>query len=129
MEMPEDIRALCDQFRQIGFDIHRYHSYGHIEKVYENALLHRLTKVGIQLEPQSPVVVQDEDGTILGELRVDFLAEKKLIVEVKAVRALLPEHTSQLLGYLRASKMEHGLLLNFGAPKFEIRKFALSPNK
>jgi GxxExxY protein len=45
---------------------------------------------------------------------------------LKACRALVDEHVAQLLGYLRASRMEHGLLINFGASKLEIRKYALS---
>ena len=49
-----------------------------------------------------------------------------LIVELKACRALVNEHIAQLLGYLRACRIEHGLLINFGAPKLEIKKYALS---
>jgi GxxExxY protein len=47
-------------------------------------------------------------------------------VELKAVKTLLNEHVAQLLGYLRASRMEHGLLINFGAPVLQIKKYALS---
>jgi GxxExxY protein len=68
----------------------------------------------------------DEDGAVLGEYFADLLIESRLIVELKACRALTDEHVAQLLGYLRSSRMEHGLLINFGAPKLEIRKFALS---
>ncbi len=49
-----------------------------------------------------------------------------MIVELKAVKTILSEHTAQLLGYLRASRKEHGLLINFGAPVLQIKKFALS---
>ena len=42
----KDIKALCDQVRQIAYDIHAYHGHGHLEKVYENALGHRLRKAG-----------------------------------------------------------------------------------
>jgi GxxExxY protein len=55
-----------------------------------------------------------------------LFVEGQLIVELKACKALIDEHTAQILGYLRASQVEHGLLINFGAPKFQIRKFALS---
>ena len=47
-------------------------------------------------------------------------------MELKACKALAPEHTAQLLGYLRACHIEHGLLVNFGAPKLQIRKYAFS---
>ena len=68
----------------------------------------------------------DEDGTLLGEYYADLLVENVLILEIKAGRALALEHEAQVLGYLRSAKLEHGLLINFGASKFEIRKFAWS---
>lgn len=59
----------------------------------------------------------------------DLFVDERLIVEVKACKALADEHTAQVLGYLRASRIEHGLLINFGAPRYQIRKFILSePN-
>jgi GxxExxY protein len=48
------------------------------------------------------------------------------MIEVKACKAIADEHTAQLLGYLRACRIEHGLLINFGTPKLEIRKYVLS---
>ena len=59
----------------------------------------------------------------------DLLVENELIAELKACRTLADEHVAQLLGYLRGCRMEHGLLINFGAPKLQIRKFALSEAK
>jgi len=86
----------------------------------------RLLKAGFKVEQQYPLKVHDEDGTVLGEYFADLLVEGCLVVELKACKALAPEHTAQLLGYMRASQVEHGLLVNFGAPKFQIRKYALS---
>jgi len=65
----------------------------------------------------------------LGEYFADLFVEGQLIVELKGCRALADEHIAQLLGYLRACRVEHGLLINFGAPKLEIRKFVLSDRK
>ena len=59
----KDIKALCDQVRQTAYDIHVYHGHGHLEKVYENALAHRLTKAGLKVKQQQPINVFDEDGT------------------------------------------------------------------
>jgi len=59
----------------------------------------------------------------------DLLIENCLIMELKAARALADEHTAQILGYLRASRIEHGLLVNFGAAKFSIQKFVMSDAK
>jgi hypothetical protein len=52
-----------------------------------------------------------------------------LIVELKAVKALAAEHEAQILGYLKSARLEHGLLINFGSYKFEIRKFAWGENQ
>jgi GxxExxY protein len=117
---------LCDTVRETAFAIHCYHKRGHLEKVYENALVHRLRKQGFDLKQQHPLTVFDEDGTVIGEYFADLFVDNRLIVELKSARAIADEHTAQLLGYLRASRVEHGLLLNFGAPKFEIKKYVLS---
>jgi GxxExxY protein len=95
-------------------------------KVYQNALVHRLQKQAIRVMQNHPLSVYDEDGTVLGEFFADLFIENILIVELKAVRALVDEHTAQLLGYLRCSRIEHGLLVNFGAPRFSIKKYVLS---
>ena len=61
----EDITKLCDVVRETGFAIHRYHKHGHLEKVYENALAHRLRKLGLDVKQQYPLKVYDEDGTLI----------------------------------------------------------------
>lgn len=124
--MTPEIKRLCDTVRETGFAIHKYHRHGHLEKIYENALKNRLGKLGLHIEQQKPLNVYDEDGTLLGEFYADLVINHELIVEVKACKTLIDEHTAQLLGYLRSSQLEHGLLLNFGAPKFQIKKYALS---
>src|SRR2546428_5587841 len=95
---PADINKLCDVIRETSFEIHKFLRSGHLEKIYENAVAHRLSKIGIH----------------------------KLVVEVKACRGLVDEHIAQLLAYLRASRIEHGLLINFGGQKFQIKKYILS---
>jgi GxxExxY protein len=122
----EDIMKLCDVVRETGFAIHRYHKHGHLEKVYENALAHRLRKLGLDVKQQHAHKVYDEDGTLIGDYNADLFVDNRLIIELKAAKALADEHGAQILGYLRASRVEPGLLINFGAPKFEIKKYALS---
>ncbi len=124
--MKDPIFHLCDIVRETAFDLHAYHRHGHLEKVYENGLAHRLRKQNLLVFQQHPLNVIDEDGTPLGDYFADLFVENCLIIELKAVKALVDEHTAQLLGYLRSSCIEHGLLINFGSPKMEIRKFALS---
>ena len=120
--MKDPVFQLCDIVRETSFAIHKFLGPGHLEKVYENALVHRLRKQGLKVEQQFPLAVYDEDGTVLGEYFADLFIEGCLIAELKAVRATAPEHVAQLLGYLRASRIEHGLLVNFGAAKFSIKK-------
>ena len=121
-----DIFTLCDIVRETGFEIYQYLRSGHRENIYENALAHRLRKRGIQVQQQQELKVLDEDGTLLGSSRADLLIENRLISEIKGCRALVAEHRAQLLGYLRASRIEHGLLINFGGPRFEIRKYIVN---
>src|SRR6266446_5010656 len=122
----KDTKALCDQVRQTGYAIHVYHGHSHLEKVYENALAHRLRKAGLKVEQQHPIRVYDEDGTLIGDYLADLLVEGELILELKAAKALAAEHEAQVLGYLKSARLEHGLLINFGSYKFQIRKFAWS---
>jgi GxxExxY protein len=121
-----DVFALCDLVRETSFALHRYLRHGHFEKVYENGLAHRLRKAGLHVETQYPLLVRDEDGTVLGEYFADLFVEGCLIVELKACDSLNDAHVAQLLGYLRACRIEHGLLINFGAPKLQIKKYVLS---
>lgn len=125
MRTDEEIKTLCDQIREIGFALHSYLRHGHLEKVYENGLAHRLRKAGLRVEQQKPLQVTDEDGTVLGDYFADLFVEECLIVELKACKALASEHTAQVLGYLRAANQRHALLINFGEARFEIKKLVL----
>jgi GxxExxY protein len=125
----KDVKALCDRVRQTAYDIHTYHGHGHLEKVYENALAHRLRKAGLEVKQQHPIRVYDEDATLIGDYVADLLVEESLIVELKTAKDLAPEHEAQILGYLKSARLEHGLLINFGSYKFQIRKFAWSESQ
>jgi GxxExxY protein len=125
----KDIKALSDRIRQTAYDIHAYHGHGHLEKVYENALAHRLRKVGLDVKQQQAIKVYDEDGTLIGDYLADLLVEGVVIIESKTAKTLVPEHKAQIFGYLKSARIEHGLLINFGSYKFEIRKFVWSGNQ
>lgn len=121
-----DIFQLCDLVRDASYALHKFLRHGHLESVYEKGLRHRLEKQGLRVEAQFPLEVRDEDGTALGQFYADLFVENRLIVEIKAVKQLIDAHVSQLLGYLRATGIEHGLLINFGSPKLEVRKYILN---
>jgi GxxExxY protein len=126
MKTEKEVFDLVDRIREISFSLHKYLRHGHLEKVYENGLVHRGRKAGIELEQQFALKVYDEDGTVLGDYCADLFVENCLLVELKAVKHLAEDHVAQLLGYMRACKIQHGLLVNFGSSKLEIKKYILS---
>jgi GxxExxY protein len=82
-----------------------------------------LKKAGITGIPQSPIRVSYE-GEVVGEYFADILVDNRIILEIKAVKNLVPEHEAQLLNYLKATDIEVGLLLNFGLqPEFRRKAF------
>jgi GxxExxY protein len=106
------IRAFYTVYNALG--------YGFLEKVYENALVIELRKMGLRVVTQYPINVY-YDGQVVGEYFADILVEDLVIIELKAVRRLLKEHEAQLLNYLNATSYEVGLLLNFG-PEPQIKR-------
>ena len=122
----KNVNDLCDMIRQTSFDILKYLHHGHLEKVYENALVSRLTKMGLKVEHQYPLQVKDQDGTVIGDYIADLFIKDILIIKIKACKTIADEHIAQILGYLRASNIEHGLLINFGSSKFQITKYILN---
>lgn len=117
---------LTDVVRETGFAIHCFFGPGHLERVYQNSLVHRLRKHGLTVHEQQRLTVFDCDGVVVGEFQADIVVEGVLLVEVKAARSIADEHIAQLLGYLRSARIEHGVLVNFGAGRFQIRKMAMS---
>jgi GxxExxY protein len=94
---------------------------GFLEKVYENALIVELHAGGLQAEQQRPVHVS-YGGTIVGDYIPDILVEREMVVEIKAVPTLEPNHRQQCINYLRATNLKVCLLLNFGRPRMEVRR-------
>jgi len=94
---------------------------GFLESVYENALYIVLTGYGLCVEKQKNISVFFR-GTRIGDFKADLIVDKKVIIELKAVRALDSAHEAQLINYLKATNIEVGLLLNFGR-KPEFKRF------
>lgn len=94
---------------------------GFLEGVYEKALTIALREKGLKVQVQAPLSVFFR-GYCVGEYFADLLVEDKVIVELKAVKALAPEHQAQVISYLKATSMAVGLLINFGHPKLEYRR-------
>jgi GxxExxY protein len=110
--------------RVIGcaYRVHYILGFGFLEKVYENSLKIELKNHGIYVQQQVKLPVWYE-GQQVGIYFPDLWIEKQLIVEIKAAVGLAPEHEMQLVHYLAATGIDHGLLINFGAKVQIKRKF------
>ncbi len=106
---------------EAAFEVINELGAGFLESVYENAMILALRAKGLRVESQAPLAVRFR-GELVGQFYADLLIESRVIVELKAVKSLLPEHLAQVVNYLKATKMEVGLLLNFGSPKLEYRR-------
>lgn len=102
--------------------MHNELGVGFAEKVYENALKIELEKAGLSTRQQHPIEVNYR-GHCVGEFFADLIIEGRLIVELKAVRTILKEFEIQLVNYLAATGVDHGLILNFGPSVQVKRKF------
>ena len=122
MKTEEEILKVIEVIRQTAYDLHVYLGNGYLEKVYENALRKRLLKKGVDVKSQVPLTVHDEDGSVVGEYLADMLVEGCVIVELKAAKAIAPEHYAQVINYLKTTGLKYGLLINFGSYKFEVRR-------
>ncbi|MBQ9261644.1 MAG: GxxExxY protein [Prevotella sp.] len=98
---------------QAFYDVYNELGYGFLEKVYKNALFNELTRRGVSCRMESSISVYYK-GICVGDYYADIIVEDKVILELKAVKTILPEHLAQLNNYLRATDAEVGLLLNFG---------------
>lgn len=98
---------------------------GFLESVYEKALVFALREKGLSATPQHPVNVMFRNECV-GEFYADVLVEERVILELKAVKAIAPEHQAQVINYLNATGLEVGLLINFGNPKLEYKRFTRS---
>ena len=95
---------------------------GFLESVYEKAMLVALEQKGLEAQSQRPIEVRFR-GRSVGEFYADLFIEEKVIVELKAVKTIAPEHQAQIINYLNATGIEVGLLINFGSPKLEYKRF------
>jgi GxxExxY protein len=101
-------------------NVHNTLGFGFLEKVYHNALVLELNKLGFDVESEKPITVYYHGQTI-GEYFADLVVAKKVILEIKAVQAINPAHEVQLVNYLKATDIDVGLLLNFGK-SLEVRR-------
>ncbi len=114
-ELTSNILAAC-------FDVINELGAGFLESVYEKSLLIALQQKGIKAISQAPIEVSFREQKV-GIYFADILVEDKVLIEIKAVERLSPEHKAQIINYLKATGIEVGLLVNFGNSKLEYRRF------
>ena len=112
------IKAYYNVYNKLGL------GFGFLEKVYENAMMIEIKKMGLKCEKQVPIKVYYDEETI-GHYFADIIVEKVVIIELKADESICEEHKIQLVNYLKATDVEVGLLLNFGK-KAEFRRKVLT---
>ncbi len=98
---------------QAFFHVYNELGYGFLERVYKNALYKELKRRGFDCSTERSIPVYYE-GELVGDFFADIIVDSNIILELKAVKQLMPEHEVQLMNYLRATDAEVGLLLNFG---------------
>lgn len=121
--MEEGTKAsdLCGQLIGCAMKVHSALRTGFLESVYQNALALELRRAGLKVEQERPISVFYE-GELAGAFMADLLINDTLIIETKAIQALAKAHEVQLVNYLVATRIDEGLLLNFGAPRLEFKK-------
>jgi GxxExxY protein len=113
---------LTQSILECGFEVSNELGIGFLESVYESAMEIALTQSGLSVVRQAPLNVLFR-GRPAGRFQIDLLVENLVIVELKAASALIPEHKMQTLNYLRASGLPVALLMNFGTPRMEFRRY------
>jgi GxxExxY protein len=122
LKYPE--QALTERILEAAFGVHNTLGAGFLEKVYANAVTLELRSKGLACEQEAPVQVRYRNA-IVGDYLADIVVEGKVLIELKACSALDPVHEAQIINYLRASNLRVGLLMNFGRPKLQYRRFVV----
>lgn len=105
--------------------VHKALGPGFLEKVYEQALVHELAKCELATEQQKPVVVF-YDGHAVGEHRLDLVVACRVVIELKACKAIEDVHLATIRSYLKATGLPLGLVMNFARPTLDVRRVVLT---
>jgi len=114
---------LTDKIIETFYDVYNELGPGFLESVYQHSFAIALSSGGLKVQRELAVPVYFR-GQLVGDFRADLLVEDSVLLEVKTCRVLEPAHEAQLLHYLRATRFEVGLLLNFG-PMPRVRRIIL----
>jgi len=120
----DDLNELSERIIGCAFQVSNTLGRGFLEKVYENSLAHELRKSALLVKQQEPIKVV-YDNAVVGEYFADLLVADAVIVELKATNDAGEVFAAQCLNYLKATKLPLCLLLNFGKPRVEIKRYRL----
>lgn len=112
----------------VFYQVYAELGFGFLESVYDEAFAVALLESGLSFHRQAPLQVWFR-GMLIGIFRADFIIEDRVLVELKAVKALGPPHEAQLINYLKATEIEVGLILNFGPRPTFVRRILENNNK
>jgi GxxExxY protein len=113
---------LTRRILESSFEVSNELGVGFLESVYENALCVALAQKHLEVERQKTLNVMFR-GVTVGVFKADIVVEDKVIVELKVVENLRNEHFAQLLNYMKAGELRVGMIVNFGNPKLQYRRF------
>lgn len=121
-------KEITEKIIGASFEVHKFLGNGFQEVIYQRALAYEMNRTGLnfQRELEQDVFYKDLDSPI-GTRRADFIVEDKILVELKALIKLEDVHLAQALNYLKAYRIEVGLLINFGAKSLEFKRLVLTP--
>lgn len=119
--MNTEIENLIKTVVQCAYNVRTQLAAGFLESVYQKAMLIELQEAGITAEAEIPILVYYKEN-VVGEFRADIWVDKRIIIELKAVQHLTAIHEAQLVNYLTATHTDHGLLINFGGERLEIKR-------
>lgn len=114
-------KEITGKILQCSFEVSNELGVGFLESVYENALIIALRQKGIRAECQVRLEVLFR-GHNVGNFVADLIVEEVVLVELKAISKILPEHKAQVINYLKATGIKTALLINFGTPKVDYHR-------
>ena len=117
---------LTAQILRSSFEVMNELGVGFLETVYKNSLAYSLKKNALKVEIEKPIEVFFQ-SQIVGFYKPDLIVNDSIIVELKCVTALLPEHQAQVINYLKATRISTGLLINFATRNLEYKRL-YNPN-
>ncbi|MEQ8209774.1 MAG: GxxExxY protein [Lacipirellulaceae bacterium] len=116
-----DENEITEKIIGSAFTVSNTLGIGFLEKVYENALRHEITKQGLLVQQQVPIKI-GYDGVVVGDYIADLLVESHVLVELKVAKALDDIHLAQCLNYLKGTGLKLALLINFGNTRVEVKR-------